>query len=180
MKLSLPCKLTSLIIATSLIVSNANAGIEPVPSGSFIINMGVSPQTYANGIKPWGMIYDLIHNYKVQINWVISQTKIKDGKDFTYNGVDYKGGPFIIPAKYISSTIKQRITLWEAKGMKGVYTTATVDVPVYSTLSVMPTMTIDNSAGKEGIIIGYFNNALAKPSIIRTLTNGRAASWTKT
>ena len=70
------------------------AANEPIPSGSFIINMGITPQTYANGIKPWGMMHDLIKNYRVQVKWVINPSKVKDGTDFTYNGINYKGGTF--------------------------------------------------------------------------------------
>ena len=43
------------------------AGSETLSSGAFIINMGIIPQTYANGLKPYGMIYDLIVNYKIPI-----------------------------------------------------------------------------------------------------------------
>jgi hypothetical protein len=39
----------------------ANAQTETFPTGSFIINMGATnPQTIANGLKPYGLIYDLI------------------------------------------------------------------------------------------------------------------------
>ncbi|MEI8048089.1 MAG: hypothetical protein WCI92_11965 [Bacteroidota bacterium] len=27
-----------------------------IPSGSFIVNMGITPQTVANGMKPYGMV----------------------------------------------------------------------------------------------------------------------------
>ena len=30
-------------------------------------------QTINNGLKPYGMIYDLIVNYKIPIKWVINQ-----------------------------------------------------------------------------------------------------------
>ena len=54
--------------------------------------MGITPQTYANGLKPYGLIYDLMINYKVPIKWVIEPTKSKDGTDFTYGATSYKGG----------------------------------------------------------------------------------------
>ena len=49
------------------------AATETFTTGAFIINMGVTPQTVANGLKPYGMIYDLIKNYDVPIKWVIGQ-----------------------------------------------------------------------------------------------------------
>ena len=37
--------------------------------------MGITPQTYANGLKPYGLIYDMLKNYNVPIYWVISDAK---------------------------------------------------------------------------------------------------------
>ena len=94
------------------IPKGAIAGTETMAAGSYIINMGVSPQTVNNGLKPYGMIYDLMVNYKVPIKWVIEPTKVKDGTDFIYSGVNYMGGCFIIPVEYINATINTRITYW--------------------------------------------------------------------
>ena len=140
-------------------VKKVKAATETLSSGSFIINMGVTPQTYANGLKPYGMLFDLIINYSVPIKWVIEPTKLKDSADFTYNAVKYKGGPFIIPAEYINSTISNRITYWQTQGVQGVYTTASISVPVYTTLTAFSISIIDNQAGREGIIQDYFTNA---------------------
>jgi len=85
---------------------------ETLQSGSYIINMGITPQTISNGLKPYGMIYDLIVNYNVPIKWIIEPGKAKDGTDFTYNTVNYKDGLFIIPFEYINSLIKTRIDYW--------------------------------------------------------------------
>ena len=138
----------------------AKAGTETLSSGSFIINMGVTPQTYNNGIKPYGMIYDMIVNYNVPVKWVIDQSKSKDGTDFIHSGTSYKGGPFIIPAEYINSTISSRITYWQSQGISGSYTTGSISVPVYSTLTNFPKIIIDTVSGNEGIITNYFDNAL--------------------
>src|SRR4051794_35997824 len=50
------------------------AGNETLATGSFIIDMGKTPQTYANGLKPYGMIYEIINTYKVPVKWVINQS----------------------------------------------------------------------------------------------------------
>jgi len=70
---------------------------ETMSAGAFIINMGSSSPTIGNSILPYGLIYDLIRNHSVPVRWVISQTKAKDGIDFSYGGTDFKGGTFIIP-----------------------------------------------------------------------------------
>jgi hypothetical protein len=105
------------------------------------------------------MLFDLIINYSVPIKWVIEPTKVKDGIDFTHNGVNYKGGPFIVPAEYINSTIAGRISYWQTQGVQGAYTVSAISVPVYATLTAFPIAIIDNQAGKQSIIIQYYTNA---------------------
>jgi hypothetical protein len=135
------------------------AGNETLATGSFIIDMGKTPQTYANGLKPYGMIFEFINTYKVPVKWVINQSKVRDGIDFTYNAVNYSGGPFIIEAGSISSALATRITYWQGQGVQGSYTTSPITVPVYATLTVFPTVTIDNLSNKQSIIAAYYSNA---------------------
>ena len=86
---------TKVIFAAFLLLISFNvvAQTETLSTGSYIINMGVVPQTQSNVLKPYGLIYDLLKNYNVPIKWVISQTKLKDGADFSYNGTNYKDQP---------------------------------------------------------------------------------------
>lgn len=126
-------------------------------TGSFIVNMGVTPQTVGNGLKPYGMVYDLVKNYNVPIAWVINPAKAKDGIDFSHNGIDYRGGPFIIPAEYRTPTVNARITFWQGQGVVGATTVSPITVPVALTLVSMPTWTLDAKNG--AIAAGYFVNA---------------------
>ena len=130
---------------------------ETMAAGSYIINMGVLPQTEANGLRPYGMVYDLLANYQVPIKWVINQSKGKDGVDFSIGGTSYRGGPFIIPAEFITATVSSRISFWQGEGVQGTYTTAPVDVPVYTTLFSAPSWTLNNE--KEDIPEDFFDNA---------------------
>jgi hypothetical protein len=139
--------------------AKASPTTETLSTGSFIIDMGVTPQTVANGLKPYGMLYDLINNYYVPVKWVIESTKLKDSADFTYNLVQYKGGPFIIPAEYITADIAARITYWQTQGVQGLYTISPLTVPVYMTITNYPLIMIDTLSGNQPIIIGYYNNA---------------------
>ena len=117
-----------------------------ISSGSFIINMGIVPQTISNGMKPYGLLYALLNNH-TPVKWVINSAKAKDGVDFTYNGVDYSGGPFIIEAKYRTSTVNSLITTWQALGVVGVTTTSPVTVPVYATFYNVPRWALDQQNG---------------------------------
>jgi hypothetical protein len=132
---------------------------ETISSGSFIVNMGIVTQTTSNALKPYGLVYDLLVNYQVPIKWVIDQSKAKDGADFTYNSTSYKGGPFIIPAEYITSSITSRISYWQTQGVQGTYTTSSISVPVYQTLTNFPVIMIDTLSSLQSIIMNYYTNA---------------------
>jgi hypothetical protein len=147
------CSLLLLIINKP---SNAQ-GSETLLSGSFIINMGITPQTIGNGLKPYGMIYDLLKNNGVPIKWVINPAKSKDGIDFTYNAVNYKGGTFIIPAEYRTSAVNAKITTWQASGVVGVTTSSSITVPVALTLTFAPVWTLNSQ--NTGIATTFFVNA---------------------
>lgn len=150
-------KLLLVLIVACCCIDSAKAAIEPIPSGSFIINMGVLPQTYGNGVKPWGMVFDLIRNHHVQVKWVINSAKVRFGKDFTYNGVDYKGGTFIILQEYRNAAVNARISYWQSKGVVGITTNSTFNVDVTHTLKYTPRWTFDFQNGK--IALGFLLSA---------------------
>jgi hypothetical protein len=139
--------------------AKAATTMETLSAGSFIVNMGIVPQTYANGMKPYGLVYDLVRNYFVPVKWVIEPSKVKDGTDFTYNAVAYKGGPFIIPAEFISAAVAARITYWQSQGVQGIYTTGSITVPVYMTITSYPNIMIDSLSSNQNIAVAYFTNA---------------------
>ena len=103
-----------------LFIQDVKAATETFTTGAFIINMGVTPQTVANGLKPYGLIYDLIKNNDVPIKWVIGAGKVKDGVDFTYNGNSYRGGTFIINAEYRTAAVNTKIATSQALSVAGV------------------------------------------------------------
>ena len=122
-----------------------------VPVGSFIINMGIVPQTVNNGLKPYGLVYDLIKNNQVPVKWVINTTKAKDGIDFTYNGIPFKGGTFIIPAEYRNASVNAKIASY---GVTGTTTTSALTVIVNYNLTSIPNWTLDKANG--GVIASRF------------------------
>lgn len=109
-------------------------------TGSYIINMGIVPQTANNALKPYGLIYDLLKNYRIPVYWVINQSKTKDAADFSYNGTDYKGGTFIIAKEFITSTITSRFTSF---GVSYTTTTTPLTVNVTHRLTAAPVWTLD-------------------------------------
>jgi hypothetical protein len=144
-------KLKSIISVFIILFFNSAmviAANETIPTGSYIIDMGVVPQTVQNSLKPYGLVYALIKNHKIPIKWIISPTKAKDGIDFSHNGYDFKGGPFIITAGFRTPEVNALIATWEAKGVKGKTTISPVVVPVYTTINYYMAWTLDAQNGK--------------------------------
>lgn len=109
-----------LLLAASILPAQTT---RTIPAGSYIIDMGVSPQTVANALKPYGMVYDLLGR-KTRILWSINQAKGKDGVDFTIGNRSFRGGPFIIEAPYRTAEVESRITYWQGLGVVGYTTTS--------------------------------------------------------
>ena len=140
------CNTSGLCDIAALTITVGGQAINMAP-GSYIINMGVQPQTESNGLKPYGMVYELTTEYSVPIDWIINPSKEKDGVDFNYNGLDYRGGPFIIREEYIDATIMAVISDWEDEGVIGTYTTSDLTVPVDKTIDYFMGWTLDAQNG---------------------------------
>ncbi len=138
------------------------AANEPIPTGSFIVNMGITPQTYSNGVKPWGMLHDLIKNHRVQVKWIINPMKAKDGIDFSHNNIDYRGGTFIIPSKYRTAAVNARIAYWQLQGVQGTNTVTDFNIDVTYTLKYTPRWTFDFQNGNIALA---FLDAAGIPTI---------------
>ncbi len=141
---------------------NAQTTNETMASGSYIVNMGLTPQTASNALRPYGMVYDLLKNFNVPIRWVINPTKAKDGVDFTYNNVAYRGGAFVIPAEFRTAAVNGRIAFWQGRGVVGVTTTSPVTLPVNKILLAVPKWTLDQENGD--IAVKFFQNAEIPPA----------------
>ncbi len=146
-----------LILFTLASTSVKAQGIETIPAGSFIIDMGAANPTVANSLKPYGLMYDLLKNYYVPVKRSINPSKIKDAIDFTYNGKAYKGGPFIISANFRSAAVNKAIYNWRAQGVIIDSTTTAVSLPIAFTVTTPPRWAMDAQNGS--IAIAYLNEA---------------------
>jgi hypothetical protein len=150
-------RITLLLLTLFIGVNVAFSQTQVVPAGSFIINMGRVPQTKNNGLKPYGMVYDLLRNFSVPVLWVINPAKAKDGIDFTHNAINYRGGAFIIPASFRTAAVNARITFWQGQGVVGATSVAPQTLPVFKTMTAAPNWTLDRENGD--ITAGFFVNA---------------------
>ena len=77
-------------------VSRVYAELIVFTPGAYVINLGTTPQTASNALKPYGMVYDIL-NEKVPINWAIADNKTSDADiDFSADGISYRSSAFII------------------------------------------------------------------------------------
>lgn len=121
--------------------------LEVIPVGSYIINMGVRPQTAENALLPYGLVRDLLNTSKIHVIWSINSSKSKDGVDFVHESKSFRGAPFIIKKEYLSASVLNIIETWEAKGVIGKTTTSEITVPVYRTLSYSMHWTLNEKNG---------------------------------
>lgn len=145
------------LIAVIFFVQSSRAAIDTIRNGSYIINMGVVPQTINNGLKPYGLVYDLLKNHKVPVRWMINSTKVKDGIDFSNNGINYRGGTFIIPVEFRNATINSVISGWESQGVIGATSVGEFTISDFQILHFAPEWTLDKTNGS--IAAAYFVNA---------------------
>jgi SprB repeat len=146
-----------LLIGGGISLAASAQTTETISAGSFIVNMGITPQTDANGLKPYGMLYDLLLNYQVPIKWVINPSKGRDGEDFNHNGTSYRGGTFIIPAEFRTGTVNGVISSWQGQGVVGNTSVSAITVPVYGTIKSAPRWAINPD--KPEIVIPYIQAA---------------------
>lgn len=145
-----------LLISASQLMATTN---ETFNSGAYIIDMGQATQTFANGLKPYGLVYYLITDEHVPVRWAIDPNKSKDGVDFSADGTDYKGGSFIIPVEYLSTDVLALISTWQAKGVvvDGPITTS-FTAPVFTELTSWPRAVLDEDNGVK-LVKPYYDNA---------------------
>jgi hypothetical protein len=122
-------------------------------TGSCIIDMGVVPQTYNNGMKPYGLLYQLLNVNKIPVYWCVNPNKTfetnlpkVDQADFTVDGITFKGGPFVIPASYVAS-VQTVINSWVAQGVVVHYTSTSFSPPVFELLTRIPNVVLDARYG---------------------------------
>ena len=141
-------------------ITNTNS----IASGSFIVKMG---NTMATGLKPYGLIYDLVHNNSVPVKWIIKPGKtVKDETDFTIGSDIFKSGAFVVEAQYRTSAVNAVIANWVSQGVVGITTTSNLSLPVFNTITTFSNVVVDTD--NAALVTPYFANA-GIPSSIYTL-----------
>ena len=132
--------------------------------GSCIIDMGVPAQTYGNGLKPYGLLFNLLNRAKIPVYWAINPNKTfettlpkVDEADFTVDGRIFKGGAFIIPAAYLQQ-VQSIVDIWVGQGVVVYKTLSAFAPPVYDLLTRVPHVVLDATNGTT-IQTGFYQRA---------------------
>jgi uncharacterized repeat protein (TIGR01451 family) len=166
----------TVIVTTSLVVSfqiqgtftpAAFAANQTLSAGAYIVDMGQPTQTIANGLKPYGLIFDLVINKGIPVIWAINPTKVKDGVDFTANGKNYSGSAFIIAPEFATSAAAT-ITTWKTQGVVVDGPLATgFTAPIFDNITSFPNSVLDLANGLK-ITGPYYANAGIPASSLST------------
>ena len=142
------------------------------PAGSLIIDMGQSPQTVGNGLKPYGFVYELLATLKIPVSWMIEDGKsVMGSPDFSASVVDtgvtpvpppvtrtFAGGSFVISAEFVAAIPAARLDFWRSLGVKIYRTTSPLtNAPQYTQLRSWPRVVLDSGSG--AVANGYYANA---------------------
>jgi hypothetical protein len=104
-------RLLLIICLMTAFVSQSRAQIT-ISSGSYVVDMGVNATVKPNGLRPYGMIHELVKYYGVPVIWVVHEGKEKDAIDYSIGGFDYRGGIFIIEKGFITPAVQTVINGW--------------------------------------------------------------------
>ncbi|GAA4446736.1 hypothetical protein GCM10023091_40400 [Ravibacter arvi] len=76
--------------------------------------MNANTSAADKGLKPYGMIHELVKFYNVPVLWVVKEGKAKDATDYVINGTAYSGSLFVISSEFLSSSVQTVINQWRA------------------------------------------------------------------
>ena len=119
-------------------------------SGAYIIDMGQPTQTVGNALKPYGLVYDLVTNFKVPVNWAINPDKTTFRLDpadpipvdftatTTAGTKSYSGGSFIIDSPFLTPAVIADINSWKAQGVVVDTLAAPLTTDIYGQITSFP------------------------------------------
>jgi hypothetical protein len=150
--------LAALFILPACRVFGQNAA-KTFPPGAYIIDMGQESQTVENGLKPYGLVYQLIVVEGIPVHWAINASKAKDGADFTAGGKAYKAGSFIVAGERVTAKVLEKLKAWKAKGVviDGPLA-AGFSAPIQKQLTSWPRAILDEQTADK-LVVPFYGNA---------------------
>jgi uncharacterized repeat protein (TIGR01451 family) len=136
--------------------------------GAYIVDMGQLTQTVGNALKPYGLVYDLVTNFKVPVDWAINPAKTTYAFNSPASSVDftatittgvksYSGGSFIIDPGFLSPAVIADINSWKAQGVVVDTLAAPLTTNIYGQITSFPRAVLDSANGN--LAVPYYVNA---------------------
>ena len=135
--------------------------------GAYIVDLGRTPQTEANALRPYGMVYEIVGE-RIPVSWAFSEDKVSNNEiDFVADNQAYRSSAFIISADF-APYAAPLIATWRQRGVQVDGPTQNGFVaPVFGIIRGMPSAGLDEDNG--AIVEGYFSAASLPNSIYRTI-----------
>src|SRR5262249_30830204 len=139
------------------------------PAGSYVVDMGQATQTVGNALKPYGLVYDMVTNFKVPVNWAINPNKTTYRLDppdplpvafaapIPSGTKIYSGGSFIIEAAFLTPAVIADINSWKAQGVVVDTLAAPLTTNIYGQVTSFPRAVLDSANGN--LAVPYYTNA---------------------
>jgi uncharacterized repeat protein (TIGR01451 family) len=125
-------------------------------AGACIIDLGLTG-SYNAGLKPYGLVYDLVKNNNIPVFWAInpeksfvSETGKVDQVDFTVDGFDYRSGAFIISPDFAAlQSVQNIINQWVSAnpGLTVRCNQPAFEAPIHERITSMPRAALDTQNG---------------------------------
>jgi uncharacterized repeat protein (TIGR01451 family) len=148
---------------------NPVTGLTSFAPGAFVIDMGQPTQTVGNALKPYGLVYDMVTNFKVPVNWAINPAKTTFHLDpgdptpvdftatITTGTKNYSGGSFIIDAAFLTPAVIADINTWKARGVVVDQLAAPLTTEIYGQITSFPRAVLDAQNG--ALVVPFYVNA---------------------
>lgn len=162
------------VLAMALAMAGASAATAPAKTfapGAYVIDMGQEPQTVENGLKPYGLVYQLIVTEGIPVEWAIAAGKQKDAADFTADGKTYRAGSFIIAGERATQRVQNLFRTWSARGVviDGPLA-AGFEAPIHKQLTSWPRAILDAQTAQQ-LVVPFYANAEVPTSSYVTAGN---------
>jgi uncharacterized repeat protein (TIGR01451 family) len=155
----------------ALLSNNSDVAKIVVPktfeAGACIVDLGIT-SSYNAGLKPYGLVYDLVKNYDIPVYWAInpdksfvSATSKEDQVDFSVNGVDYRTGAFIISKEFkdlpiVDSIINDWVT--KNSGLTVRCSLPAFNAPIHGKIAGLSNCALDSDNGSLAVSAFFANN----------------------
>lgn len=147
-------------------------------AGSCIINMSQSPQRRDNTLAAYGLLWTLVMEDKVPVDWVIrpdkdfvSEFNKADQVDYTVNGVNYSSGFFVVDELFVPDALASINQFVAATGVEVNCNQPAFTTAVHRTLTSFPKAVLDQDNGDilEAI---FYNHIGVTNQIVGQAPNG--------